>query len=102
MSPSQPIDDSESSEVKLLLRYAAQELTDKQRYAIEAYMYGYDPTEAGLKIGLSRQAIYQFRKSGLRKMRRRLEELRIKSSSDLLTQSREFSRPCRPRHVAHK
>lgn len=78
-------DPLEVDQAKLLLRYAAQELTAKQRFAIRAFMHGWNDVEAGKMVGATKQAIYEARKVGLRKMRRRLEELRIRSSADLLT-----------------
>lgn len=78
-------DPAEVDEVGMLLRYAAQELTAKQRFAVRAFMYGWNDVEAGAMVGLSKQAIYEARKLGLRKMRLRLLELRIRSSADLLS-----------------
>lgn len=82
-------DPAEVDELKTLLRYAAQELTAKQRFAIKAFMYGWEDEEAGKLIGLTgRQGMYELRTRALRKMRLRLEELRIKSSADLLSEAK--------------
>jgi hypothetical protein len=80
-------DPAEEDELKTLLRYAAQELTAKQRFAIKAYMYGWEDEEAGKMLGLTgRQGMYELRKRALQKMRMRLEELRIRQSSDVLSE----------------
>lgn len=79
-------DPAEVDELKTLLRYAAQELTAKQRFAIKAFMYGWEDEEAARLLGLDgRQAIYELRTKALNRMRMRLEELRIRSSADVLS-----------------
>jgi hypothetical protein len=50
-------------------------------------MYGWEDEEAGKMLGLTgRQGMYELRKRALQKMRMRLEELRIRQSSDVLSE----------------
>jgi DNA-directed RNA polymerase specialized sigma24 family protein len=81
-------DGAQADETRLLLRYAAKELTAKQRYCISSYISGISDEATGYRCGISRQAVRRARCLGLAKMRRRLEELRILSSADLLGHDR--------------
>ena len=85
MSPSCSLDQIELEETRLVLRHAAQDLTAKEKFAISVMLAGCGDIEARRKYGLSRQALYNARTRGLRRMRARLEALRIKSISDLLS-----------------
>lgn len=76
---------SEIQEAGLLLRWAAQSLTQTERVALGVLADGGTLTAAAERRGCSKQAIQQAQRLGIAKMRRNLAALRISSTRDVLT-----------------
>jgi|HubBroStandDraft_1064217.scaffolds.fasta_scaffold00168_55 hypothetical protein len=72
---------SEHSEMQLLLRWAAMTLTPTERYAIETWLAGETLKDAAREYRrVGRGGIWMAKQSGLRKMRRRLQQAGITSA----------------------
>jgi len=72
-------------ELKLLLRYAASELSEIERKAAEGFAYDIPQRAIATEvIGFRRGAIYYAQHRAFRKMRARMERLGIRSVSDIL------------------
>ena len=75
---------AETAEVQLLLRWAASELTPREREAVRAFLLDLSLQEACATRQVSRQAIFMNRSTAFRKMRGRLAMLGILGSRDVL------------------
>ncbi len=74
----------QTSELRLFLALAAEELTEKQRWALYVWLEGRTERDAASENGTTRTAVWIHRRAALRKMRERLNRAGIYSSSDLL------------------
>lgn len=76
---------AERSEANLVLSWAASELTKTERIAIEGYLIDEPEVVTGERIGLTRGGIWMAKQSALRKIRKRLTTLGIKSTRQLIS-----------------
>lgn len=74
---------SEITEARLLLRWAASNLTETERLAVTSWLAEETLVEACIGSGVTRGGIWMARQSAIRKMRERLEILGIRSSLDV-------------------
>jgi hypothetical protein len=86
MTPSEAVfAAAELSEARVLLRFASEVLTDTERAALSALATEMPGRQAAASRGnITRGGIWMAQQSGLRKMRRRLESLGIKSVEQVL------------------
>jgi DNA-directed RNA polymerase specialized sigma24 family protein len=76
----------EMSEVRLLLRFAANHLTPRQREAlVSVVLNGQTDRDVAARTGVTFQAVYQARKKAVVLMRRKLATLRIHGIEDMLS-----------------
>lgn len=71
-------------EARLLLRWASADLNETERVAVAAWLTGESDQVAGAVRGVTRNAIWMARRSSFTKMRRRLERVGIRSTTDLV------------------
>jgi DNA-directed RNA polymerase specialized sigma24 family protein len=71
-------------EARLALRWAAAALTPVERAALDGFCLDRPDTETAKMMGVSRQAVWQAKMLGLKRMRRRLRQLRIERMEDLI------------------
>lgn len=76
-------DRSEIAEARMLIRWAATDLTKSQRAAVMSWLDGESDVVTAIEQGLTRGGVWMARQSAIRKMRRRFEMLGIHSSHDL-------------------
>lgn len=76
---------AEKSDVALLLRWAAGDLSDIERFAVSAWLNEMTEREAARIAGITRGGVWMARRSGLRKMRARLEKAGIRSIVEVLS-----------------
>lgn len=85
MSAEAAINDAKLAEARLLIRFASGVLTDTERAALSAFVGEMSEREAAVSRGnITRSGIWMARQSGLRKMRRRLESIGIRSVEQIL------------------
>ncbi len=74
------------AEARLLLRWAAADLTRTQRAAVESFAAGRPVSldDLARELGVSRGGMWMAEQAGFKKMRRRLEMLGIHSTEELL------------------
>jgi len=78
----------EIAEVRILLRFASSKLTEKERMAVMGWLNDVPDTETCKLMRTTRGGVWMLRQNGLKKMRRRLVMLGIRSSDQLLSRER--------------
>lgn len=76
---------AEIAEARLVLRWAAQDLTDIQRDCIANFLMGLPDAPLARKYQTSTDCIHQHRKEAMKKLRAKLASLGISRSADLLS-----------------
>ena len=75
----------------LLIRWAANGLTRRERDAAESILQDENMTEAAKRLGISHQAVDQYRRRAIDKMRRKLNARGIYSVRQLLSEPGSYS-----------
>ena len=78
----------ELMEIRLLLRFAGSRLNPTERFALTCLAQDTTLKDGAREGGISPGGIWMAQRSGLKKMRRRLETLGIKSADDLISRER--------------
>ena len=78
----------ELMEIRLLLRFAGSRLNPTERFALTCLVQETPLRDGAREGGISPGGIWMAQRSGLKKMRRRLEMLGIKSANDLISRER--------------
>lgn len=73
-------------EARLVLRFAAGKLNRTERAAIHAFLCGVTDDRAGVELGITGGGVFMARKAALRKLRKRLELLGVRSAADLVSE----------------
>ena len=76
--------ESQISEARLFLRWAADALNETERAAVEDYALERPDAETAEKLGITRGGVWMGRKSGLAKLKKRLEAAGIRRMEDLI------------------
>ena len=79
------IDHAEHSEARLLLRYAAQDLSPVERSSVEGFAHDISQGQIAARIGLTKGGVFYAEKRAFRKMRQRLKGLGIHSTDQVLS-----------------
>ncbi|SRR6266481_2868618 len=73
------------SEARLVLRWAAQTLTERQCECLTGFLLGEFLSTTGKRLGISKESVFEYRNTALAKLRERLYSLGISRCADLLS-----------------
>ncbi len=78
----------EIAEARLLLRWAAATLNDTERTALSSFAVAdREESATARQVGVTKQALFFARQTGIVKMRRRLRAAGIRGCADLLSEA---------------
>jgi DNA-binding CsgD family transcriptional regulator len=76
---------AEIAEVRLLLRWAGQVLTETQRECLGSFLMGETDSQIARRLGIETQAVRPHRRAALAILKDRLRDIGISSCADLLS-----------------